>query len=160
LQAHRFVATHASERRVEIITAAAMLDARRQAVFTRPAMFPSPHAQGYRIEIEALLGQAIFETARGLAIGHSVQHAVFDERVQTCGQRAARGSGATPKIFEAAHPQEGVAQNEERPSIADRLECARTLATAQQMADRLNVLWQLAALHKGPQFNTRGVSNR
>jgi hypothetical protein len=28
------------------------------------------------------------------------------------------------------------------------------------MADRVDVLWQLAALHEGRQFNTRGVSNR
>jgi len=160
LQAHRFVAMHAGERRVEVVTAAAMLDPRRQAVFAGPALLPTPHAQRDRVEIEALLGQSIFETVRRFAVRNAVQHTVFDEGIEARGERAARSSGTTAEIFETTDSQEGITQDEERPAISDRLECAGTLATAQQMADRVDVLWQLAALHEGRQFNTRGVSNR
>ena len=85
---------------------------------------------------------------------------MFDEGVEACGERAARGAGTAPQILEASNAQERIAQNEERPAIADRFECASTLATAQQIADRIDILWQLAALHDSLQFNTRGVSNR
>ena len=160
LQAHRFVAMYAGECRVEVVAAAAMLDARWQTMLAGPAMFPTPHAQRDRIEIEPLFGQSILEAARRFAVGHAVEHAVFDEGVEACGERAARGAGTAPQILEASNAQERIAQNEERPAIADRFECASTLATAQQIADRIDILWQLAALHDSLQFNTRGVSNR
>lgn len=160
LQSHRFIAMRTGERRLEVVAAATVSDTRRQTVLASPAMFPTPHTQRHRIKTQTFFGESIFETAWSFTVGHPIENAVLNERIETRRERATGCSCAAPEIFKAADAKKRIAQNQERPAIAERLECARPFTAAQQVADRIDVLWQFTALHSGDQFNTRGVSNR
>lgn len=160
VQAHRLVAMGAGERGLEVVATASMPNTRRQAVFTGPAMLPAPHAKRDGIKAEAFFSETILKTARRFAVGHSIKNAVLDECIEARRERAASGAGATPEIFEAADAQECIAQNQKRPTITECFERASPFTAAQQIADRVDVLWQFTARHDGGQFNTRGVINR
>lgn len=160
LQSHGLIAMHTGERWFEVVAAAPVSDTRRQTVFASPAMFPAPHAQRHRVKTQPLFGESILETTWGFTVRHPIENAVFNERIETCRERAAGCPGAAPEIFEAADAKECIAQNQKRPAIAEGFKRTSPFTAAQQVADRVDVLWQFTALHGGSQFNTRGVINR
>ena len=154
-QMQDLVAVSAGEQRVECVAAAAVDHARRQVEPCAPAVLPLPHAERDRIETEAFLGESIIQLVRRRTIGQPLQHTVRDQIGEPCGQGAARRAGATPQILEASDLQEGVAQDQERPPIADHLEHSGALAAAQHLADALDVPWRSFSQHLQKQSSKR-----
>lgn len=127
----RRAAFAAGQDRLDAVPTNSVDDPRWQTKFGAPAIFPTPHAERDGIYCEAFFGQAIFEPfARG-AIETFIYDTVGDEVVEACGQRAAGSAGSAPELFEAAHTEKRVAQNQQRPSVADDIQGPRRLAGQQ-----------------------------
>ena len=154
-QMQDLVAVSAGEQRVEFVAAAAVDHARRQVEPCAPAVLPLPHAERDRIETETLLGEPIIQFARRRAVGQPLQHAVRDQIGEPCRQGAACSAGATTQVLEASDPQESIAQDQERPTVADHLEHPGALAAAQHLADALDIPWRIFSQHLQKQSSKR-----
>lgn len=76
----------------------------------------------------ALRGQHVVVTRRVLGIGPLLQHPVVDEPGQAFGQRPAADAELTLKTVEAGDAARDVANDQERPPVADHAEGLRDTA--------------------------------
>jgi hypothetical protein len=97
----------------------------RRAVGVRhPAVAPAGERDDDGIEVAALLGETVLVARRPLLVGHALEDAVLGQLLQAIGEAMARGAEVGVEVLEAAHAEEGVAQDEERPAVADDRERA------------------------------------
>ncbi len=78
----------------------------------------------HRPQVQALFGQAVLVSKGVFLVRNPAQDAVLDERVEAVGQNVASRAGAPLEILEAARAHERVADDEQRPALADELERA------------------------------------
>ncbi len=72
-----------------------------------------------RVEVAPLLGEAVLEARRAILVAHALEDAVRDELPQPIGQAVARDAEIALEVLEAADAEERVAQDEQRPAVAD-----------------------------------------
>src|SRR6266496_509431 len=75
-------------------------------------------------EFAALLGEPVFESLGSLVVGDALEHALGDEAVQAVGEHVARDAEAVEELVEATMAENDVADDQERPAVADHLERA------------------------------------
>ena len=73
-------------------------------------------------ELERLLGQEVVVAGGALLVGLASQQAGVDELGEPAGQHAARHLQPLLEVVEAADAEERVAQDQQRPALADDLE--------------------------------------
>jgi hypothetical protein len=71
------------------------------------------------VEVEALRGQPVLEPLRPLLIALAPEDPLQDEGVQAVGEDVARDAGVSLQLLEPAHAEEALAQDEQRPALAD-----------------------------------------
>ena len=81
-----------------------------------------PHQGGP--QVEALLREPVLEALGPLLVAVALEHTLVDEAREPVGQDVAGDSKALLETLEAAHSEEGVADHEHRPAIANQLERA------------------------------------
>src|SRR5262249_51892425 len=74
------------------------------------------------VQVETLLRQVVLVSLRALAIEDPFEHAVVDEQVAPVGQDVAGDSQALLQFVEAVQAQQHVADDQQRPALADDLE--------------------------------------
>jgi hypothetical protein len=79
------------------------------------------------VEVEPLLRQPILPARRARLVALAPEHAVLDQLRQAIGEPVAAHAEARLKAFEAALPEERVAQDEQRPSDRRRRKSARAI---------------------------------
>ncbi len=89
-----------------------------------PAIAPTRQRDDYGVEIASFRGQPILETTRAVLVRHPVEDAVLGELAQPVGETVARGAQVLLEILEAPYAEEGVAQYQQRPAVADHGERA------------------------------------
>ena len=109
--------------RVEISAALGM---REEAAATgaRGSLLITPFGQGMqnRPEAPSSIGQEILASAE--AVLASFEHSFADESAESACQHRAGDVEVDKKVAEAAHAEEAVADDEDRPALADELERA------------------------------------
>ncbi len=75
-------------------------------------------------EFAALLGEPVFESLGSLVVGDALEHALGDEAVQAVGEHVARDPEAVEELVEATMAENDVADDQQRPTVADHLERA------------------------------------
>jgi len=85
---------------------------------------PSQQRQQHRVEIPAAIGQHIFIARRMLVVASALQQARFDQRIQPARQHVRRDAKALLKFVEPGEPVKRVAQDQDRPPLADPVEAA------------------------------------
>src|SRR5215813_10344962 len=111
---------------------------RRPDLVGHPAITPTEQRDDHRVQIAAFFGQLVLEARRPLLIADALEDAVLDELLQAVGEDMAGGAEVGLKFLEAARAQKGLAQDEQRPAIADHRQAAR---------DRASLLADLAPTH-------------
>ena len=74
------------------------------------------------VEVEALGGQAVLVALRPLLIELALQHLVSDERVEAVAEDVPRHAGVPLQLIETPDAEERLAEDEERPPLADHRE--------------------------------------
>src|SRR5207247_3955754 len=72
----------------------------------------------------ALVGEPVLEALGPLAVADPLQDSFLDEPVEPIGEDVAGDAEALLELLEAAQAQEAVADDQERPALADDLERA------------------------------------
>ena len=97
---------------------------RRAGVARHPAVAPARERDDDRVEVAALLGQPVLVARRRLLVAHPLEDAV---RTSFCSRSASR-CRVVPRsaleVLEAPHAEERVAQDQQRPAVADDGESA------------------------------------
>jgi hypothetical protein len=101
------------------------------ATGARGRLLITPFGQGMenRPEAQSSIGQKIFVASR--AVLASFEHPFGDETVESVGQHGAGDVEVDQKIVEAAYAEKAVADDEDRPALADELEGASDRAVLQ-----------------------------
>jgi hypothetical protein len=94
------------------------------ATGARGSLLITPFGQGMqnRPEAPSSIGQEILASAE--AVLASFEHPFADESVESAGQHRAGDVQVDKKVAEAAYAEEAVADDEDRPALADELERA------------------------------------
>jgi hypothetical protein len=92
---------------------------RRACVTCHPAVAPRDHRDEKRVEVNALLRKPILESARPLLVFNPAQDAIAHQLAKPIGQTMRRHAEIVAQGIEPPDSEEGVADNEHRPSIAD-----------------------------------------
>ena len=101
-----------------------------------PAIPPGEHGERHGVEIETLLRQTIFVAARPVLIGPSLQHAQLRESAETVGENVRRDPQVPLELVETSGPQEGLADDEPAPAIAENSERTCDWARALALEER------------------------
>src|SRR5262245_31352345 len=80
------------------------------------------------VELAALRGEPVLEARRALAVRDSLQDRLRHQPVEPVGEDVPRNSEALLELVEPAQPEEDVADDEQRPALADDLERPRDRA--------------------------------
>src|SRR4029077_8356516 len=116
---HRLGAVGTGEHRHHGVTATTVLQLDGRSGVTRhPAIAPARHRDDDRVEVAALLGEPILEARRPVLVSKPLHHVRVDETLQAIGQPVTREADGL-EVLEPPHAQERVAQDQERPAIAD-----------------------------------------
>ena len=108
-----------------LAAAAAVADDARPAAGCRVvAVAPVRQRDHDRPEVDALLGQVVLEALRALLIEAALEDAVVDESLQAVGEHVAGDAEIALEVLEAADAEERVAQQQDRPAVAEDLERA------------------------------------
>src|SRR5690606_29455534 len=99
------------------------------AVAVQVLVPPAVQGQQHRVQVLALGRQHIFVARRPLRIGARLQHPVGDQRLEPGRQHVARHAQPLLPLLEPADAVEGVADDQQRPRIADHLEGGGDRAT-------------------------------
>jgi hypothetical protein len=83
------------------------------------------HRHDHRIEIETLVGEAVFVTGGAFLVSDLRKHEVVDELLQAIGQDRPADAEPPLEILEPADLQEAVAKDQQGPAIADHGERPR-----------------------------------
>ena len=70
----------------------------------------------------SFVGEEVVVAAAGLVVGAAFQDAGGDEGVESVGEDVARDPQAFDEVIEAADTEEGVAQDQQGPPLADHFE--------------------------------------
>src|SRR5215211_910073 len=89
---------------------------------------PLPQTAEGDVEVAALGGESVLVAGRSLAVGDALEHALADEPVQPVGEDVAGDPQALLELVEAANPEEHVADDQQRPALADDLQRPRDRA--------------------------------
>src|SRR4029453_19055632 len=89
---------------------------------------PLPQTAEGDVEVAALGGESVLVAGRSLAVGDALEHALADEPVQPVGEDVAGDPQALLELVEAANPEEHVADDQQRPALADNLQRPRDRA--------------------------------
>src|SRR5581483_5608599 len=105
------------------------------------------------VQVAALLRQPVLVALGALLVEHPVEDPLLDEAVEALGQHIAGDTEARLELVEAAPAEEGVADDQERPALADDLQGAGDRAVlavvvapehasrlAQSVASRISIL--------------------
>ena len=115
-----FAAFGAGQYAAEVVAAGEVAVQQRRALLAGVMLVSPMHeTYHYRIEIETLLCEAILEARWRVLVGDLLENAVIDKVFETFGQDAPCDAEALLEVFEAADAQEGLAQHEQRPAVAD-----------------------------------------
>src|SRR5262245_33383727 len=98
----------------------AELEARR--LFAHVLIAPLAKRGQRDIEVETLLRQLVLVPLRALAIEDALEHALVDQPVEPVSQNVAGDSEALLQFVEAVEAQQDVADDQQRPALADDLE--------------------------------------
>src|SRR5208282_5850888 len=121
-----FLARRTGKRWHYVIAAVSMDQLDRRSIRSRhPSIAPSEQRNHHRIEVDALFRQAIFEAPRAILILHARKNAFPDQLGKPRRQAMTRHAQVFLKIREAANAQKRVANDQERPAIADDRQCSR-----------------------------------
>jgi hypothetical protein len=74
------------------------------------------------VEVTPLSREPVLEPLRALAVAHLLQDALLHQAVQAVGENVTGDAEALLELVEAAEPEERVADNQQRPALADDLE--------------------------------------
>jgi hypothetical protein len=85
---------------------------------------PMYQRQDHRIKRVPFFGQSVFMPERAFLIRHLLEHAFVDQMGQTFRQDAPRNAEAFLEFLEPPHTQESIAQDKQRPAIADNRKAA------------------------------------
>ena len=97
-------------------------DDRRVVLAEDPLVAPLADGRHHREQGAALVGEAVVVATAGLVVGDAGEHVVVDERVEPGGEHVASDAEALGEVVEAGDAEEGVAQDQQRPPLADHLE--------------------------------------
>jgi hypothetical protein len=86
---------------------------------------PLPQACECDVELAAFVGHPVLVALGPLAVADALQDPLLDEAVQPVGEDVAGDPEALLELLEAAQAKEAVADDQERPGLADDLERAR-----------------------------------
>jgi len=117
----------AGQRRVRRIAAGFVDEHTRRSVagtVAHMAIAPLQERDQHRIEIAALIGQRIFEARRMLLIRAPLEDSGVGEALEPRGQHVGCDRQRRLEVVEPALAEKHVAQNEQRPPIADDVERA------------------------------------
>lgn len=92
-----------------------------------------PYRQNHGIEIQSLVGQPILVANRRHLIRILVKNAVFDQLFQPRSQRTARRIAEPAQFFKLASTEVNIANDHERPAIADHGKGLGNLAVEYQL---------------------------
>ena len=111
--------------RVEASTAALVLEHYRGPARGHGVAVAPLHQRDDRgPQVEALFGEEVFEALGALLVAAPFQHAVLEQTLQARVEDVARDAEVALQLVEATQPEEDVADDEQRPALADHLECA------------------------------------
>jgi hypothetical protein len=96
----------------------------RWSVRVRQVLVPPPHEDDDRSEeIAACLGEPVLVALGIPGIWHAIKQAHIDKHPQPRRERGPRNAEVTSELTEALHPEECLAQDQQRPALTDQLEC-------------------------------------
>src|SRR3989440_12550152 len=87
-----------------------------------PLVAPLHQRDEDRMELEALVGQAVLEALGPLLVAPALEDAVAHQRLEPGGEHVAGDAEAALEVLETADAEEGIPQHEERPPLAHDLE--------------------------------------
>ena len=117
-------ALHADAAVVDLAAAAGVADHDGRAVGRRVGVAPLQQRDDDGPQVGALAGQPVFEALRAVLIALAAQDARVDEALKPCLQDVAGNPEAALELVEAMGAEECIAQDQERPALADELERA------------------------------------
>ena len=110
---------------VELPAAASVLEDHRPLPLEPVPVAPLQQRDQHRPQVGALLGQPVLAARRAVLVGPLHQDPLLDEALEPGLQHIAGHAEVTLQLLEAADPQEDVADDQERPTLAHHLECGR-----------------------------------
>ena len=109
--------------------AAVVVDEQRRCAVGRGVpVAPDPHRVEHRREVGALAGEDVLVAGRVRLVLTPFEDAGFHERVEARTEHVAGDAEAPLPLVEAGDAQERVAQDQQRPPLADHLERLRDRA--------------------------------
>jgi hypothetical protein len=105
-----------------------MLEQPRRALLRVVAVAPVQERCDDGEQVDPLGGQAVLVSLRPLLVQVLLEHALVTQALQARGQHVAGNAEALLELVEAREPDEGVADDEHRPALADDLQRARDRA--------------------------------
>lgn len=85
----------------------------------QPTITPAHERQDHLVEIEALGGEPVLEPGWALGVGRALEDPGSDQLLQPTGEHGGRHPDLRLDLVEAAHAEERLTQDEERPMVAD-----------------------------------------
>ena len=95
---------------------------RRRAVGRRVPVAPDAQRVEHRREVGALAGEHVLVARRVVLVLASLEDPLLDERVEPGAEHVAGDAEAPLPVVEAGDAEERVAQDQQRPPLADHLE--------------------------------------
>src|SRR5262245_30850466 len=135
----RLAAVRADEQR-RIRAAARVRERRRRGAGPLDvAVAPLAERGDDRVQVRARLGQVVLEARRVLLVLPPLEDALLDQLLDARGEDVARGAGLALDLVEPVRAEEGLADHEQRPAIADDVQrsCDRADAGPVIHAQRL-----------------------
>src|SRR4051812_45030643 len=99
-------------------------DARRALGRRVVAVAPLHQRDDRRPQVDALLAEAVLEALRALLVAMALEQSLVGQALEAVGQHIAGDAEVALEVVEAAHAEEGVADDEQRPPDAEHLEGA------------------------------------
>src|SRR2546428_4223190 len=99
------------------------LEARRS--FAQVVVAPLAKRGQRDVQVETLLRQLVLVPLRALAVEDPLEHALVDESVEPVRQHVAGDAEALLEFVEAVQTEQDVADDQQRPALADDLERSR-----------------------------------
>ena len=122
-----------------------MLHHHRRPVRVQVTVAPLHQRDHHRPEVDPLLGEPVLVPWRALLVGAPLEDPLLDQPLQPRLQHVPRDPEVPLEVVEAANAEEGVADDQERPALADDLERSRDRADLVLVAAAEHLHTSLAA---------------
>src|SRR5512133_2427905 len=86
---------------------------------------PLPQADERDMKVAALSGQVVLVPLRPFLIGNPLEDSLVDQPAKTVGENLPRDPEISLELIESTQSQKSVPNDQQRPSLADYLQCAR-----------------------------------